>query len=306
MAGSDDIRAHLRHVEDNEIPHPGGNPGDLRNLIEDVDKIRYIIIYYNDLTKPNDVKDSDLLKKREAIKYESTGKTNLTKDVTSYFQQIINIELEMQDHVKLSSYLKIQMCSRTLTRDIPSLASPISSLPLTTAVYTFDNFRTDVLKLCNQLHVTEAHHHFDSYGSSNSSMLVTSPQANSTRTVNMTEKQLRQVLTQARRNGQQGNSNRYKNEYGKRDRSRERSRSPHSSSSSSSSSTPKNRDDNRGRGRSSSNDRGRNINNRAGQRGISFSSNSTILSESEERDGEEEDISQLLDVSFNSWISESK
>ena len=163
MAGNDDIRAHLRLVEDNGIPLPGGNPGDLHDLIEDVDKIRYIITYYNDLTKPNDVKDSDLLKKREAIKYESTGKTNLTKDVTSYFQQIINIELEMQDHVKLSSYLKIQMCSRTLTRAIPSLASPISSLPLTTAAYTFDNFRTDVLKLCNQLHVTEAHHHFDSY-----------------------------------------------------------------------------------------------------------------------------------------------
>ena len=137
-------------------------------------------------------------------------------------------------------------------------------------------------------------------------MHVTSPQANSTRTVNMTEEQLRQVLTQARRNGQQGNSNRYKNEYGKRDRSRDRSGSPHSSSSSSSSSTPRNRDDNRGRGRSSSNDRGRNINNRPGQRGISFSSNSTILSEFEDRDGEEEDISQLLDVTFNSWISESK
>jgi hypothetical protein len=77
----------FRLVEDNDVPDAGG----LNNLdlSHDVDKIRYIISYYNELSQPNNVKDGVLLAQRDAIRYESTGKSNLTKDVTLYFQKLI-------------------------------------------------------------------------------------------------------------------------------------------------------------------------------------------------------------------------
>jgi hypothetical protein len=76
IAGSDEVRAHIRLVEDNDVPDAGG----LNNLdlSHDVDKIRYIISYYNELSQPNNVKDGVLLAQRDAIRYESTGKSNLT------------------------------------------------------------------------------------------------------------------------------------------------------------------------------------------------------------------------------------
>ena len=76
IAGSDELRAQIRLVEDNGVPGAGG----LNNLdlSRDVDKIRYIISYYDELSQPNNVKDGVLLAQRDAIRYESTGKSNLT------------------------------------------------------------------------------------------------------------------------------------------------------------------------------------------------------------------------------------
>ena len=114
IAGSDEVRAHIRLVEDNGVPDAGG----LNNLdlSRDVDKIRYIISYYDELSQPNNVKDGVLLAQRDAIRYESTGKSNLTKDVTLYFQKLITVELEMQPHGRLSPYLKIKHCAKVLLK----------------------------------------------------------------------------------------------------------------------------------------------------------------------------------------------
>ena len=151
IAGSDEVRAHIRLVEDNDVPDAGG----LNNLdlSHDVDKIRYIISYYNELSQPNNVKDGVLLAQRDAIRYESTGKSNLTKDVTLYFQKLITVELEMQPHVRLSPYLKIKHCAKVLTKEILALSASTSSLPLATANYPFNTFKNDVLELCNNLHI---------------------------------------------------------------------------------------------------------------------------------------------------------
>ena len=111
------------------------------------------------MSQPNNVKDGVLLAQRDAIRYESTGKSNLTKDVTLYFQKLISVELEMQPHVRLSPYLKIKHCAKVLTKEILALSASTSSLPLATANYPFNTFKNDVLELCNNLHVSEAHHH---------------------------------------------------------------------------------------------------------------------------------------------------
>ena len=55
-------------------------------LDEDVDKVRSIIAYYDSLTMDNNTKDIDLLKLLEEIKFDSTGKNNLSNDVTEYFE----------------------------------------------------------------------------------------------------------------------------------------------------------------------------------------------------------------------------
>jgi hypothetical protein len=140
MAGSSDIREHIRDVEKNNIPLPGGAAGAVMDLSQDVDKIRYILDYYDTLTQPSDDKDTKLLLQRDEIKYESTGKSNLTKDVKALFQKFKAVELEMQDHVKLGSFQAISKCSKILAKSIPALRTVINSLPLSTRIYSFDQF----------------------------------------------------------------------------------------------------------------------------------------------------------------------
>ena len=65
----------LRKVECNEIPGI--------DLLEDVNKLRYIVAYYNGLTAPNDYKDEDISATIEELKFQSTGKTKIYDDVVT-------------------------------------------------------------------------------------------------------------------------------------------------------------------------------------------------------------------------------
>ena len=65
----------LRKVECNEIPGI--------DLLEDVNKLRYIVAYYNGLTAPNDNKDGDISATIEKLKFQSTGKTKIYDDVVT-------------------------------------------------------------------------------------------------------------------------------------------------------------------------------------------------------------------------------
>jgi hypothetical protein len=63
----------VRKIENNKLTDPP-------ILAEDVDKVRSIIAYYDSLTIENNTKDIDLLKLLEEIKFDSTGKNNLSND----------------------------------------------------------------------------------------------------------------------------------------------------------------------------------------------------------------------------------
>ena len=65
----------LRKVEYNEILGI--------DLLEDVNKLRYIVAYYNGLTAPNDYKDGDISATIENLKFQSTGKTKIYDDVVT-------------------------------------------------------------------------------------------------------------------------------------------------------------------------------------------------------------------------------
>ena len=97
-------------------------------------------LYYDTLTEPSDDKETRILIQRDEIKYESTGKANLTKDVKAFFQKFKAMELKIQDHVKLESFQTISKCSKILAKSIPALRTVINSLPLSTRIYSFDQF----------------------------------------------------------------------------------------------------------------------------------------------------------------------
>jgi hypothetical protein len=216
MAEGADVRKHIRLVENNDVPLPMGviGPADL-DLARDVDKIRYIISYYDRITAPNNVKDGKLEKQRDAIKYESTGKDNLTKDVKELFHKFDDVEMEMQTHVKLSSYLKISACAKILAKEVPTLRAAINNLPLSEKHYIFDSFTADVAKICSNSHVSESHHHDTDEPSSNSTRAVaqSSTPTSSSSMVNLSRSELANALVQARRQGQDS----YRNQNGKRD-----------------------------------------------------------------------------------------
>ena len=62
-----------RKIENNKLTDPP-------ILAEDVDKVRSIIAYNDSLTV-----DNNILKLWKEIKFDSTGKNNLSNDVTEYF-----------------------------------------------------------------------------------------------------------------------------------------------------------------------------------------------------------------------------
>ena len=272
MAGRPNIRGHIRQVENNEVVG--------QNLSEDVNKIRYIITYYDELTKPNDHKDAKLLKQFDVIRFDSTGSSNLTADVMAYFQNIVTVEQEMQDHVKLSSFLKIKKCAAILSKAVPSLSAQISSLPLTSAAYTFDDFMQNVIYQCNQLLVTEAHHYDHGHSSSNSTEIMVSPQQ-ADKMINMTTESYRNSLKEARKLGQ--SSAIRSSEYEKRSRDSRQSYTPR-----------------RGRSRSNSRERRRN---HGGRNGVSFSSSSVNSTVAVNYGSSDEDVDSILDESLSTWLS---
>ena len=69
--------------------------------MEDVNKLRYIVAYYNGLTAPNDYKDEDISATIEELKFQSTGKTKIYDDVVTYLNKFQAFQDELQDQAKL-------------------------------------------------------------------------------------------------------------------------------------------------------------------------------------------------------------
>lgn len=183
MAGSPTVRTVIRNIENDRLTDPP-------ILAEDVDKIRQIVHYYDQLTMDNNTKDTELLRLLQGIKFESTGRTNLAVDVVTYFEKIAKNQNEMQAQHRMSNFRSVEMCSSHLVKEIPSLRSPMSNLRLMDM--TFAQLRDGVDEICQNIEVHKGHHH-DNDISSNSTMSSSS----SEKEISMTPSRLRDVVMNA-------------------------------------------------------------------------------------------------------------
>jgi hypothetical protein len=96
MAGSQTVRSFIRKIENNNLTNPPV-------LAEDVDKVRRIFAYYDEITIDNNTKDTELIRQLAGIKFDSTGKGNLSIDVNDYFERISKIQEVILKHKPLGS-----------------------------------------------------------------------------------------------------------------------------------------------------------------------------------------------------------
>jgi hypothetical protein len=139
LCGSETVRTQLRKVESNEIPGV--------DLSDEVNKLRYIVTYYNELTAPNDYKDGDISAKIEELKYQSTGKSKIYDDVVTYLDKFQAFQDELQDQAKLSDYKIKNLCVAQLSKAHESLLHALNMAKIRSAAYTFENMKTDAKEL---------------------------------------------------------------------------------------------------------------------------------------------------------------
>ena len=175
LCGSETVRAQLRKVECNDIPGV--------DLSDDVNKLRYIATYYNDLTAPNDYKDGDISEKIEQLKYQSTGKSKIYDDVVTYLDKFQAFQDELQDQAKLSDYKMKNLCVAQLSKAHESLLHALNMAKIRSAAYTFENMKTDVKELALNIKHNRTEHN-STYS------------ANTTVDTGSVERQYQEILTQ--------------------------------------------------------------------------------------------------------------
>jgi len=289
MAGSPTVRTVIRNIENNRLTNPPLHA-------EDVDKIRQIIHYYDQLTGDNNTKDIELLRLLQGIKFESTGKTNLAVDAVTYFEKIAKNQDEMQAEHKMSNFQSVSMCSTHLSQMIPSLRSPMSTLRL--MEMTFAQLRDSVDEICQNIEVHKGHHY--DYEMSSNSTASSSQRGN---LVTISPDQLKGVMmtaVQQSRSNYRGGSNRSTSRgESANDRRRSRSRSPYRGTD---------QFNQRGRSRSSDRQGGSSFSNKRGkQLQFARSANSTqaveTCSDNDENDNDAELVDSVLGGYFDGWAS---
>ena len=283
MAGSPTVRTFIRNIENNRLTNPP-------LLAEDVDKIRQIVHYYDQLTADNNTKDIELLRLLQGIKFESTGKTNLAVDVVTYFEKIAKNQDETQPEHKMSNFQSVSMCSAHLSQVIPSLRSPMSNLRL--MEMTFAQLRDSVDEICQNIEVHKGHHY--DYEMSSNSTTSSSQREN---LVTISPDQLKGVMMTAVKHSRDTGRSAFREGRNSDSQRRSKSRSPSRFSSSS-------------RGRSRSNDRqsqGMYSNKKGKHLQFASSANSTQAVEAQSEDDENSDdvelINSVLGDYFGGWAS---
>ena len=175
LCGSETVRTQLRKVEGNDIPGI--------DLSEDVNKLRYIVGYYNGLTAPNDYKDGDISARIEELKFQSTGKTKIYDDVVTYLHQFQAFQDELQDQAKLSEYKMKNLCATQLSKAHESLFHALNMAKIRSAAYTFENMKTDVKELALNIKHNRTEH-------------VSTYSANTTLETGLIQQQMHDIVSQ--------------------------------------------------------------------------------------------------------------
>ena len=188
LCGSETVRTQLRKVESNDIPGV--------DLSDDVNKLRYIVTYYNGLTAPNDYKDGDISAKIEELKYQSTGKSKIYDDVVTYLDKFQAFQDELQDQAKLSDYKMKNLCVAQLSKAHESLLHALNMAKIRSAAYTFENMKTDVKELALNIKHNRTEH-------------TSTYSANTTVDIGSVVQQYQEILTQRNYQERDGRDGKY-------------------------------------------------------------------------------------------------
>ena len=174
LSGSETVRKVLRQVESNTVHGI--------DLTEDVDKLRYIVVYYDAITAPNDFKDGDIDMKIRTLSYISTGHANIYDDVVTYFDKFSSYQDELQIHAKMSEYQMKSTCATELSKAHDSIFHLVNMSKIRNAAYSFEDMMAEVKEVALNIKQNKAQ------GSTYS--------ANTTVEKGSVERQMQEILSQ--------------------------------------------------------------------------------------------------------------
>jgi hypothetical protein len=100
IAGNDELRQRIRHIERSDVVQEPGLDANGVAIVRDIDisllisKIRYVVKIYEEISAPNDIKDSVMIDKITNLRYVQSS--NLREDVSRLMSQYDRYDAEMQ------------------------------------------------------------------------------------------------------------------------------------------------------------------------------------------------------------------
>jgi len=174
LSGSETVRKVLRQIESNTVHGI--------DLTEDVDKLRYIVVYYDGLTAPNDFKDGEINIKIRALSYISTGHVNIYDDVVTYFDKFSCYQDELQIQAKMSEYQMKSTCATELSKAHESIFHLVNMSKIRNAAYSFEEMIAEVKEVALNIKQNKSQ--------------GTTYSANTTVETGLVERQMQEILSQ--------------------------------------------------------------------------------------------------------------
>lgn len=182
ICGTGEVRDMVRNAQENSVAGV-----DLR---EPVDKMRYLITLFTQITASNDILDGENLGKMESLRFSSTGNTNIYSDIVSHLQNFEDLNRDLQDASKLADYAKKKKMGDSLMSVHNVLTVAITAMPLTSALFTYDLFKAQVKQIAQNISLMNPQD--QERQSSNS----TTRQASDERMMSVTETEYRNIVEQ--------------------------------------------------------------------------------------------------------------
>lgn len=180
LSGTSSVRDRVRNIETNNVPGV-----DLTDL---VDQMRCLLEYFDGITAPNDILDGENLERIRNLRYSSSGKANIYNDVVGVFEQYEKLENELQQHSRASEFQKKKKMADLLMHAHESMRTSITSMALTSAQFSYDEFKRRVTEIAQNLSIIKQHDNFTSNSTINSST--------NEKKYTLTERELRDILQQ--------------------------------------------------------------------------------------------------------------
>jgi hypothetical protein len=87
----------------------------------------------------------------DSLRFSSTGNANMYSDIVSHFQNFEDLNRDLQDASKLSDYAKKKKMGDSLMSVHNVMTVAITGMPLTSALFTYDTFKTQVKQIAQNV-----------------------------------------------------------------------------------------------------------------------------------------------------------